>query len=237
MTITFENDNDVIVYALEKVISDARRTQPIFVPHCVWWLASIIGLDQGLVNYIDNLESRINVAVIPEQGPSVGRTVSPTPRDNQEDPRKDKILEECEEYLKDSRRLREIAALKVIGKTLSGRINPTAISKKYLRKKDRPQRKSAAPPRKDNPRTAGIDQTEIARRKETGECLRCAWPSDKKGSHRAADCSRPIKLDNGTAGFPKTKEYLKAKTISQLFPVEEESSELSSSEESSDDSL
>jgi hypothetical protein len=47
MTITFENDNDVIVYGLEKVIADARRTQQLFVARCVWWLSSIIGLKQG----------------------------------------------------------------------------------------------------------------------------------------------------------------------------------------------
>jgi len=55
MTITFENDTDIIVYALEKVISYARRTQQIFVAQCVWWLASIIGLEQGLITYVDNL--------------------------------------------------------------------------------------------------------------------------------------------------------------------------------------
>jgi hypothetical protein len=31
MTITFENNNNVIIYALEKVITYARRTQQIFV--------------------------------------------------------------------------------------------------------------------------------------------------------------------------------------------------------------
>jgi len=58
MTITFENDKDVIVYALEKIIAYARRTQQIFVAHCVWWLASIIGLEQGLITHIDNLRIR-----------------------------------------------------------------------------------------------------------------------------------------------------------------------------------
>jgi len=61
MTITFENDNDIIVYALEKVISYARRSQQVFVAQCVWWLASIIGLEQGLVNHIDNLRSQSNI--------------------------------------------------------------------------------------------------------------------------------------------------------------------------------
>jgi len=240
MTITFENEDDVIVYALEKVITYARKTQQIFVAQCVWWLASIIGLEQGLVNYIDNRQSRIEVTVIPEQAPGVERIVSPIPRDNQEDQRQDKILEECEEYLKDSRRLREIAALKATGKTLTGSINPTAISKKQLRKKDRYKRKLAEPPKKgdpgnSNPRIAGISPTEIRRRKETGECLRCAWPSDRKGAHRVVDCSRPIKLDKGTANFPKAKGYVKATETPQQNPDEEETSETSSLEESSDD--
>ena len=62
MTITFESDNDIIVYALEKIIAYARRTQQIFVAQCVWWLASIIGLDKGLIIYIDNLQERSNIS-------------------------------------------------------------------------------------------------------------------------------------------------------------------------------
>jgi hypothetical protein len=58
MTITFENDNDVIAYALEKIIAYARRTQQLFVAQCVWWLASVIGLELGLVAHIDNLRVR-----------------------------------------------------------------------------------------------------------------------------------------------------------------------------------
>jgi hypothetical protein len=58
MTISFKNDNNIIVYALEKIISHARKTQQIFVAQCMWWLASIIGLEQGLINHIDNLQSQ-----------------------------------------------------------------------------------------------------------------------------------------------------------------------------------
>jgi len=61
MTITFENDNDVIVYAFEKVIADARRTHQIFVAQFVWWLAAIIGLEQGLISHIDNLQLQENI--------------------------------------------------------------------------------------------------------------------------------------------------------------------------------
>jgi hypothetical protein len=58
MTITFENDSDVIVYALEKIISFAEEQQYLFVANCTWWIAGIIGLDSGLVIFIDNLQSR-----------------------------------------------------------------------------------------------------------------------------------------------------------------------------------
>jgi hypothetical protein len=241
MTITFENDNDVIIYALEKIVAYARRTQQVFVAQCVWWLASTIGLENGLITFIDSLPSRVVVTVVPEKVPSIGRTVSPIPRDNQEDQRQDKVLKECEEYLKDSKRLREIAALKATGKSLTGFINPTAISKKQLRKKDRHLRESdKIKPRtrinKDQ-KTEGIQLSEINRRKSSGECLRCAWPIDRKGSHRVADCRRPIKLDKGTANFPKAKEYLKATQAPQQHPDEEGTSESSSFKESSDDSL
>jgi len=87
MGITFENDNDVIIYALEKVIAYARRSQHIFLAQCIWWLASIIGLEQGLINHINNIQSRLHAENRPEKIPSVGRTVSPTPRDIQGDPR------------------------------------------------------------------------------------------------------------------------------------------------------
>jgi hypothetical protein len=237
MTITFETDNDVIVYALEKVIAYARRTQQIFVAQCVWWLASIIGLEQGLVNYIDNLQSRINVTVNPEKASSVGDTVSPIPRDIQEDQRQDKLLEECEEYLEDSKRLREIAALKASGKSLTGCINPTAISKRRIRKKNRNTRRREEPLKKDSPKIAGIATAEIRRRRETGECLRCAWPADRKGAHQVASCRRPIRLDKGTASFPKAKEHSRIKQPLQQPAAEEDSSEDTGSDESSDDSL
>jgi 3-mercaptopyruvate sulfurtransferase SseA len=76
MTITFENDNDVIIYALEKVIAYTRRTQEIFVAQCVWWLVSIIGLEQGLIHYIDNLQSQKEEGI---------RLLSNSPKDSDPD--------------------------------------------------------------------------------------------------------------------------------------------------------
>jgi hypothetical protein len=108
MTITFENDNDVIVYAFEKVIAYARRTHQIFVAQCVWWLASTIGLEQGLIILIDYIQSREEVAAVAEALSKdkpcakedrdtamlrVLREVSTTPRDIQEDPRRPATLD------------------------------------------------------------------------------------------------------------------------------------------------
>jgi hypothetical protein len=89
MTITFENDNDVIVYALEKVISYARTTQQDFLAQCVWLLASVIGLQHGLFTYINNIQTRTEVG---RQITGTGtapkpREVSAIPRDIKEDPR------------------------------------------------------------------------------------------------------------------------------------------------------
>jgi len=58
MTITFENESDVIVYALEKIICYARKNQYIVVAQSVWWIASVIGLSDGLTTHMDNLRIR-----------------------------------------------------------------------------------------------------------------------------------------------------------------------------------
>jgi hypothetical protein len=242
MTVTFENDNDVIIYALEKIIYHVRRTQQIFVAQCVWWLASIIGLEEALVDYIDKLHGRTTVQkehttkevsypevrITPKLQdsriqPDNPTSISPVPRYIQEDIRRDQVLIECEEYLKDSRRLREITALKATGRTLTGLINPTAISKKHLRKKDRYERKLAEPPKKGLPDTAGINEAEIKRCMENDECLWCAWPSDRNGAHRVKDCKPPIELDKGTASFAKAKSYqrklAKPKSVRKIHPT------------------
>jgi len=58
MTLTFESDNEVIVYTLERIVSYARKHQYIFVVRSIWWIASVIDLTEGLVMHIDNLRIR-----------------------------------------------------------------------------------------------------------------------------------------------------------------------------------
>jgi len=85
MTITFENENNIIVYALEKIICYARDNRYLFVAQSVWWLASIIGLSEGLATHIDNLRVRFEANhLIAEEDQLSSKKDSP-----------DKILESC----------------------------------------------------------------------------------------------------------------------------------------------
>ena len=98
-------------------------------------------------------------------------------------------------------------------------------------KRDRSERS----PKKDYAKTEGIEPSEVQRRKAVGECLRCAWPSDRKGSHRVKDCIRPIKLDKGTASYPKAKEYQKMKVAAMKLRDKEESEDSESEEDSEEE--
>lgn len=65
MTITFRNDNDVILYTLETIIFYTTKNLYIVVTQCVWWQLSIIRLEQGLIIHINNLWIRLKAIHIP----------------------------------------------------------------------------------------------------------------------------------------------------------------------------
>jgi hypothetical protein len=133
MTITFEHECDIIVYALEKIISFAKENQYIFVAQCVWWLASIIGLEKGLVIHIDNLRKRERIIPLKEGSGLVHsdraqqiqseREISSTPRDLTEDLRLNRVLEEAEKCITSSQHIRQ-----------HNRINPLPQTKNQLKK-------------------------------------------------------------------------------------------------------
>jgi len=220
MPITFENDYDAIVYSLWCVIAHARRTQQIFVAQCVWWLVSIIGLEQVLVSYIDKLQNEENT-IRQEQPP---REVSAIPRDPTEDQRIDQVLDNTKQYLRDSRRLREIAALKISGQTGTGRNNPLGRIQKSLNKSKKISNKTTNDKRDYYSKTEGIDESEIQSRKTARKCLHCAWPSDRKGNHYVKDCRRQIKIDKGTAPFTKSNKYQRPVVSSEKSTFEDSSS-------------
>jgi len=61
ITVTYQNDHHLIVYALENIISFARDNDYIFLAQSVWWISSVIGLQQGLVIHINNLKERLEI--------------------------------------------------------------------------------------------------------------------------------------------------------------------------------
>jgi len=118
MTITFENDKEVIVYALEKIVSYAREHHHFFVANCVWWIASIIGLDKGLRRHIDTLAL---------SQPAIVRGISTTPRDiarnvSIESDKKSPAVS-VDSYVKNPLR-----------RTRKGRVNPLPQTKNQLKK-------------------------------------------------------------------------------------------------------
>jgi hypothetical protein len=212
MTLTFENDNNLIVYSLGQIISYARENQYIFLAQSIWWISSIIGLQQGLVIYLDNVEIRSNISktvivldtpdnhhIHPSrhavlQEPS--SQYSDSGADSDSTPETDiqnKVDENCEVLLEQSKQER-----KTIGRKYRqvGRIIKQMAMKKAERKK---------PVKTFGTQTQGIDCCELPRRKAAGECHRCAWPKDRKGSHKTIDCYRWKRLEKVTPPFPKGK--------------------------------
>jgi hypothetical protein len=63
--------------------------------------------------------------------------------------------------------------------------------------------------------TEGIEASELPRRKAAEECKCCAWPKDRKGSHKTLDCFRSMQQGQATAPFPKTQPYEKKQIKNQ----------------------
>jgi len=144
MPIIFENDSDIIVYALEKIISFARNIQYLFVANCVWWIAGIIGLDNDLRIHIDNLTLRERTI----------RGVSATPRDIARNISLDldkQVLSSSVNYVSDPlRRIRK------------GPVNPLLQSKKQLKKARQAEARRIQLQAKSNTRLANIREKIIS---------------------------------------------------------------------------
>jgi hypothetical protein len=118
-------------------------------------------------------------------------------------------LDQAEEVIKASRRERQRLRS-------SGRVNPLPTIKAKLKQVQKAN---------DYTKTEGIPESEIARIKTAGECLGCAWLSDRKETHRVKHCRRLVRLEKGTACFPKAKGYvIKDDTSEEDHSSEEDSS-------------
>jgi hypothetical protein len=222
MTITFENDNDVLVYSLEKIISYARDNQYIFLAQSVWWISLVIGLQSELVSHIDHLRIRGDISKLaivldwpnkPEIFSTQTKSLSgkdscyihpsrlaaiQEPSGQDSDYRDDsvsttetdihnEVIENCELFLEQSKQERK------------------AIGRKNQQARRIVKRNANKLIKTFGTQTQGIDDSELRRRKAAGECQRCAWPGNKKGSQRAIDCIREKRLEEGTG--PKKHFY------------------------------
>jgi len=221
---------------MEKIISQDRRTQQIFVAHCIWWLASVIGLKQGSVSHFNNLhksyelpfekELRITaVSVVHQDIRKWSRDEGPSDSvDNITSNKQTGLLKKSKKILISSRRLWRIAALKASGTTKTGCIKLWKAATDSVRVPTLPNCENYS-------KMEGICETEIQWRKSMGDCLLCAWPSDRKGNHRVEDRILPINLHNGTATHPKCKEqYTVANALLSASPDNKESKNESDSE-------
>jgi hypothetical protein len=159
-----------------------------------------------LILFIDNLKIRskegipaFNPAVHPDwlariqesddsYNTSDGDSVSTTETDIHNE-----VIDNCEAFLEQSKQER-----KAIGRTT--RQASRVVKRKANKKK---------PIKSFGTQTEGIDGSELRRRKAAGECQRCAWPADRKGTHKTLDCFRWKRIEKGTAPFPKKKQYNK----------------------------
>jgi len=214
MTITFETDNDVIVYALEKVISYARDQRYIFLAQSVWSISSILGLQEGLVIHIDNLKARANIrksrspeglrqlsGIHPDRvanlqnsesayNTSDGNLISTTETEIHNE-----VIRNSEAFLAQSKQERK-----------NIRCFTRQASRVVTRRADRKAQKKAKKCIKTfGTQTKGIDGSELRRRKAAGVCQRCACPQERKGSHKTLDCYRGQRLEKGTAPIPGKK--------------------------------
>jgi len=200
---TFVNENNIIVYALEKIIPFARNNLYIPVAQHAWWRPSIIGLQQGLVIHIDNLNLRtekskrlavlVNTDILnrhPDRVIRIQVAIDSSSEYEAEKPETldndthDRILENCEEYLRQSK----LQMKKITRRSLQ---ISTGLSKKMIWRTVK----------NHHTETEGIDTSELKHRKTAAESQQCAWPQDRNGGHKILDSFRSKQIQEGTAPF------------------------------------
>jgi hypothetical protein len=67
-------------------------------------------------------------------------------------------------------------------------------------------------------------QDELNRKKKARECMRGAWPPDRKGNHQLVGCYGIVKTNTETVNVPKPKEYLKLQEVA--YKLEEDQKDL-----------
>jgi len=199
MPITFEKDNNVIVYAFEKIIAFCWDNQYIYIAQCIWWISSVVRLQQGITIHIDNTwlwgstiaEDILSVAVSYENGKiytdQIGHFRDSVDKSDNESNRLDSVLKTTEELLNLSKRQRNNFQ-KTKWELSNGVENAWEITKTYQTQTD------------------GMEDSELNRRKAAKDCQCCAWPRYIESSHNTLDCFCWKRLEKGTAPFLKQRK-------------------------------
>jgi len=48
MSITIENEADIILWTVAKLLVTFKQCQYLFVAECIWWIAALVQLDPAL---------------------------------------------------------------------------------------------------------------------------------------------------------------------------------------------
>jgi hypothetical protein len=101
---TFGNNNDIIVYTFEQTISYTRKNQYIVISQSIWWIASGIGLQQRLMEYIDTLNKRSAIGLLQFKATSelVIQEIFAIPRDFTEEQRAEQIIYCAKRFVEES---------------------------------------------------------------------------------------------------------------------------------------
>jgi len=123
MSITFEHEADIILWASVKLLVTFEEHQYLFAAQCVWWIAALFQLDPALRYFIDHRELPSKVTGVDAETQSTERLISLTPRDIRRHSETDEYaIPERSQYQADPLR-----------PTRKGRINPLPQTKKQLK--------------------------------------------------------------------------------------------------------
>jgi len=125
MTIICDNDNEVLLYALERIINYARNNQYILIAQCVWWVESTIGLESKSVEYIDNSRIRLQASQTPIKEESrIDRTNTGLEQ------RCDEILNQAERFINGSKKQKGKDLVGYLRRTQKVKLLPAKMTKR-----------------------------------------------------------------------------------------------------------
>ena len=220
-TITFKNDNDIIVYAHEKIISFARENQYIFLAQSIWWISSIIRLQQGLIIYIDNLKVWASIRQQQDSNKHGNNPQESRFTDISSRTHPNRWFCICDSVpvdstSEDSSSEYSVTSEDCIHKTIldncekylqQSKFNWKQLAHKNFQASNKVMKQARKPLKTFRTQTEGIDKSELKRRKTAGKCQHCTWPQTWQGGHTTLDCFWWKKIDKGTAPFPKKYQH------------------------------